>query len=479
MARVCALMGSAGLVASCRPSDVLTVPPPSGVTGSSALQNQAGAEGLLTQGRAQAFQGLAESFSGTGTGLLQWSNLLADEFTWDFFSFAAGDANIDARITVGGAGYVEAGDQAIQLLLKARLTLLSAIPSLEQYEPAGGRSKIGEAFALVGYTELLAAEDYCAGVTLDALGSARGVTYGTPLSTDSLLAVAEADFDSAVAYAGTDPAIAPLAAVGLARARLNRGHYADAATAVAAVPTSFVYNTELQPGGIGAPQTFNLYAQELSGYGCGYENVADRKGSNGINYRSAQDPRLVLSTTAAKTCDGLFAGYADSIWYYPVKFGTPSTFIPLASGVEARLMEAEAALRANQAGAWATDLTNLRADAANTHVTFDTSQVPIKSDSTTAASAAAQVDFMFRERAFWLFGTGTRLGDLRRLIRHYGRDQSTVFPIGPYPNAANAHLPSPLPNFGTDVNLTLPTPTGGLSTPNPNYKGCITSTKTA
>jgi len=63
-----------------------------------------------------------------------------------------------------------------------------------------------------------------------------------------------------------------------------------------------------------------------------------------------------------------------------------------------------------------------------------------------------QIDVMFRERAFWLYGTGTRLGDLRRLIRQYNRDQSIVFPIGPYEPWQNpdlqVFLPN-LPNYGT------------------------------
>jgi hypothetical protein len=104
---------------------------------------------------------------------------------------------------------------------------------------------------------------------------------------------------------------------------------------------------------------------------------------------------------------------------------------------------------------------------------------PLTTDSTTAATAATQVDVMFRERAFWLYGTGTRLGDMRRLVRQYGRDQSTVFPVGPYPYASFPGLPSPVPTYGTDVSLTLPTSAGGLTDPNPNYRGCLTSTKTA
>jgi hypothetical protein len=64
------------------------------------------------------------------------------------------------------------------------------------------------------------------------------------------------------------------------------------------------------------------------------------------------------------------------------------------------------------------------------------------------------------------------LGDMRRLIRQYGRDQSTVYPVGPFPNGNASTLPSPLPNYGTDVNITLPTAAGTYSDPNPAYKGC-------
>ncbi len=464
------------VLGGCRPGDVLSVPPPAGVTPSSAYQNQNGVEALFGHGKAQVFQGVAEGF----LGVVQWSGLVGDEFTWTYFSYSASDANIDARATVGTRGFREEGDAGLQALLGGRLTLLSAVSGLEQYEPASGRSKIGEAFALVGYTELLAAEDYCAGVPLAALVSVRGIQYGTPLTTDSLLAVAEADFDSAAAHAGNDATIAALAAVGLGRTRLDRGHFAAAGAAVSVVPTNFVYNTELQPGGYtnGGPNTFNLYDFQTTYATCGFMNVGDHKGGNGLNFLSAQDPRLVLSTTVAETCDGFYTGSPDSVWYYPMKFGNPSVYVPLATGIEARLIEAEAALKANQVNTWAANLRALRADSVDTHVMFPAGD-SLPADSTTTGGAAMQVDVMFRERAFWLFGTGTRLGDLRRLVRQYGRDQATVFPTGPYPNGNNPKLPAPLPNYGTDVSLTLPSQASGLADPNPAYKGCLTSTKVA
>ncbi len=472
----CDMAVAIGLIA-CRPSDVLSVPPPSGVTPGTVYQNLTGAEGLFANGKAQTFQGLVQVTS----GLLEWSGLLGDEFTWTYFAYQASAANVDARVTRGTGGFKESGDAAITLLLAARLTLLSAIPGLEQYEPAGGRAKVGEAFALIGYAELLAAESYCAGVPLDALGSVTGVRYGMPLTSDSLLRVAEADFDSAKTYAAGDATIGALAAVGLGRTLVDRGQFAAAAAAVNGVPTGYVYNTELQPGGATTVTAnfFNLYDDETASDFCGLVNVGDRKGTTGLNYVSAHDPRLVLSTSVIKTCDGYYGTSTDSVSYYPVKFGNPSTYVPLATGVEARLIEAEAALQANQLAAWAGDLNAVRAAAPASYLGLPAPMDSLPTDSTTGANASEQVDVMFRERAFWLYGTGTRLGDMRRLIRQYGRDQSVVFPTGSYPNAAIPSLPSPLPVYGTDVNLTLPTAAGGLSTPNPTYKGCITSTKQA
>ena len=267
-----------------------------------------------------------------------------------------------------------------------------------------------------------------------------------------------------------------LAAIGQARTMLNLGQFAAAGAAVSAVPTSFVYNTDLHPGGYSVGG-LNLYDEESAYIDCGLVNVADRKGVNGLNYLSARDPRLVVDSTVTETCDGeLSISGGDSVFYFPTKFGYVSEFVPMASGVEARLIEAEAALNNSDVPTWTADLNDLRADSADTRVA---GLSPLTADSTTAAGIDEQVDVMFRERAFWLYGEGYRVGDMRRLVRQYGRDQNTVFSIGPYPQAHNTALPTPLPNYGTDVSFTLPTGAGGLADPNPNYRGCLTPTSTA
>ena len=66
---------------------------------------------------------------------------------------------------------------------------------------------------------------------------------------------------------------------------------------------------------------------------------------------------------------------------------------------------------------------------------------------TDAGSAAARIDQLFRERAFWLYMRGTRVEDLRRLMRQYPRTRRQVWPTGPFFKGGT---------YGTDVNFPIP-----------------------
>ena len=66
---------------------------------------------------------------------------------------------------------------------------------------------------------------------------------------------------------------------------------------------------------------------------------------------------------------------------------------------------------------------------------------------TDPGSADARVNLLFRERGFWMFSTGHRVGDLRRLVRQYNRAANTVFPTGAWHKGGN---------YGSDVTVPLP-----------------------
>ncbi|HEX9608385.1 MAG TPA: hypothetical protein VF962_14250, partial [Gemmatimonadaceae bacterium] len=77
----------------------------------------------------------------------------------------------------------------------------------------------------------------------------------------------------------------------------------------------------------------------------------------------------------------------------------------------------------------------------------------------------SEVDLLFRERAFWLWSTGHRLADLRRLVRPvadggFGRAENAVFPNGPYAKGGS---------YGTDKFLVIPL----AERNNPQFTGCL------
>jgi hypothetical protein len=138
------------------------------------------------------------------------------------------------------------------------------------------------------------------------------------------------------------------------------------------------------------------------------------------------------------------------------KYPDAGASVPVADGIEARLIEAEAQLQAGNTSGMTTTLNALRQ-------AFPDLGLGSLADPATPADA---VDILFIERAFWLYATGHRLGDMRRLVRPvsqggYGRDVNSVFPNGAYHKGGGS--------YGADVNLPLPIEEQN----NPNSHGCL------
>jgi hypothetical protein len=127
----------------------------------------------------------------------------------------------------------------------------------------------------------------------------------------------------------------------------------------------------------------------------------------------------------------------------------------VASGVDARLIEAEGFLRANDIPNMMAVLNALRAAPQN--LGAFSSPVMALAAPVTPTDARA---LLFREKAFWTFGRGQRLGDLRRLVRQYQLPANQVYPVGKYFKGGD---------YGNDV--TLPVPQAEFN--NPNFTGCI------
>jgi hypothetical protein len=288
-----------------------------------------------------------------------------------------------------------------------------------------------------------------------------------------LFGVAVAHFDSAVAHADGNATIVTLANAGKARALLGRGKFADAATAAAQVPTNFVFNV-----GTGN----NVPVVAAYGYDpCSGETIEDHEGRTGLDYVSAHDPRLVTHDSLCTV------PWYDYSWHvqWTDRYGYPPTQMPIASGVEARLIEAEAKLSANDAS-WIDDINALRttctvAASCTTNAPAGTGGVAGLPPLTAPSNADSAVAMVMRERAFWLFGQGSRLGDMRRLVKYHNRPSETVYPTGAISSVVYHQQDGypPITTYGTDISIPLPTKAaisnGDVAITNPYYKGCLGS----
>lgn len=298
----------------------------------------------------------------------------------------------------------------------------------------------------IGYVYLAGAMNYCSGVTFSDIEGGQ-LVYGQPLTTSQMLDAAIAEFDKALAGpAGTNNVNHHTARLMKARALVMRGraNLPAAAALVATVPTNFRALSEHSIAN-GANENgvfvFNHNSRRWS--------MAHRDGGNGLPFRGAgdgtnpaqADPRLPWSFT------GL--GFDNtSPQYNWLGSGGRDAAHPFGKGEEARLIEAEADLEAGNVTGFINKLNALRATV--------NGLTPL----TDPGTPAGRVDLLFSERGFWLYGTGSRLMDLRRMVRQYGRNAETVFPTGPYRKGGN---------YGPDVTFAVP----NVEDQNPNFVGCI------
>lgn len=350
-------------------------------------------------------------------------------------------------------------------LTRSRGFYRDAIRALNDASPER-KGAIAEQWFILGYSEMLLAELFCNGTPLGE--TVDGVfTLGTPKTNAEVYEIALTHLDTALTFAnasgGSDPALATsiknAASIAKGRVLVDLARFSDAAAAVASVPTNYTYNVTF------SQQTNDNNLWGLAGQvstrarfvvGDSFDVQGTLK--NALPFASAKDPRVpaegspLPDQNPLRTFDGTTPLVFQKIW---VNRSDP---IPVATGIDARLIEAEARLRANDIPGMMSILNALRASPQ----TLGPLAVPAMAPLPTPAAGDPAIALFFREKAFWQFGRGMRLGDLRRLIRVYGKSAEDVFPTGRFHKAGGA-------SYGIDVNL----PVTDNERTNPNFTGCI------
>ncbi|MGQ0647865.1 MAG: hypothetical protein ACT4P7_09855 [Gemmatimonadaceae bacterium] len=356
-----------------------------------------------------------------------FGGLLVDE--WGTSSTFIQNDEADWRKIQDNNGSVQT---QLRRLYRVRTAANQGVALLNEFAPTRTALR-GELYFARGFAELQLGQDFCNGIPLSD-GAGEVIKYGAPQPVSAVFSAAIASFDSALlTAAGTDAQsvlIQRASRVGKARAQLGNNQFAAAVTTiggVTGVPTSFRYQT-----------TFSLTSSDNviwnQGLSARRYSVADSLEGNSRNllvrnaipFFSARDPRLPVTDTRVVGQDGGTFVRTTAIY-------DRLTPIDVVSGLDARLIEAEALLRNGNRAGWLAIMNDLRNGPGRVSsigtVTIAAGALPSLA---LPASDTAAVTLHFREKAFWTFSRGQRLGDLRRLVRQFGRAPANVYPTGPH-----------------------------------------------
>lgn len=390
------------------------------------VESAAGAEAV----RIGALARFNEATSG-GESLFLLGGLFADEYR-------SGDTFIDRQQVDQRAMNVRNTflTGANRDLHRARLSAEQAVELLQEFRPDAPAWQLAEMYLIQAYTVNLAAEHYCNGLVLSTVDD--GVeTYGQPITVQAAFerALGHVEDGIAIIIGTSADALRVQYALQVMHGRilLNLDRPAEAAAAVAGVPDDFAYEMfHSQTTDSNQMWNWNNLVRRYT--------VSDQEGGNGMPFVTAADPRVPTCRGGDTVCreNGVTNANVEDVsgpLYAQLIWPTRESPVAILDGIVARMIEAEAQLRANDFDGALATMNAARAT------------VPGLDPLGDPGTDAARVDLLFRERAFWFFSRGFRVGDMRRLVRQYGRAANAVFPTGDWHKGGQ---------YGEDVTIPLP-----------------------
>jgi hypothetical protein len=420
-------------LAACNPTEVLEVQDPD-IINPSDVQSAAGANAVRL-GAIARLNTATSGGSSASEGLFLLSGLFADEWNNGDSFIARWEA--DQRSITPQNNFLTDVDRLLQ---RTRVSASQAIGLLKQFNPTGPVADVAEMYFVQAYVENAIGEHYCNGLVMSRV--VNGVEeYGSPSTTTAAFETALAHADSGLTLitgsTAADLRVRRALQVIKGRILLNLNRPAEAGPAVAGVPTSYKYQMLHEAVKFdNAIWTYNNSARRYS--------VSTGEGTNGLNFATAADPRLPICLGGDAVCkaNGVTINQRDDKSAFPIYvqlvWPTRDSSVTIVGGVEARMIEAEAAFKAGSATSMLQKLNQARTEGG---------VAGLPATLADPGTDPARVDLIFRERAFWMFSTGHRVGDLRRLIKYYQRAPESVFPTGAWHKGGN---------YGPDVNFPVP-----------------------
>ncbi len=436
------------LLGACSTHDELLAPQNPGVISPASTANTSAADALYV-GALGRWKNAMNGNGGNTEALWNWEALFTDEdMSADTFS-QRDDADQRNSATNDGVLTPIYGN-AQQIRGFAR----SAINGLLAFDKSPlGVQHVGEMYLEMGYTEMELSEVFCNGIPFGE--TVNGVPqYTAPLTDAQGFALALSRLDTALTFLtatdATTQGIKNAVLVTRGRIKVDLGDFAGAVAEVSSVPTTFQYNFDYSQTTI--DNEWWVMGANVKRYTAGDSTNVAGQIFNAIPFARLADPRVSVTNTKTPGEDNVTNFVQVNNW------GRDDP-VPVVTGIDARLIEAEGKLQANDVNGMMTILNALR----TAPQTLGVFKVAAMAALPTPAASSAP-DVFFREKALWQYQRGMRMGDLRRLVRQYGRTQDKVFPTGNFTRNGG-----PSGTYGTEV--AFPVPDAELA--NPNFHGCL------
>lgn len=306
----------------------------------STLRQPANAQVIVAGLRADFECALGQYVAVMGTVADEFADSQGNAAIWDIdrrTSFAS--TSLYATGGCGGFGGVYTPVSAARYQADNTLQLLG---NWTDAEVPGRQALMARAGAYAGYSLVLLGEGFCS----------AAIDVGPEMTPAQIFAAAEERFTLAITNAtatggASGDSIRYMALVGRARARINQAKYADAAADAALVPTGFAFNARYSAAS-GRSENRVFRVNNTSG------TITVDPSYRALRVNGAVDPRVPV----------VDAGRGGSQPTIPLwsqgKYTSLTSPIPIATWREARLIQAEAALQANNVTAAVGFINDLR-----------------------------------------------------------------------------------------------------------------------